>query len=227
MVVAMAALWAMLGGVASAQEPVTLAAAGDGNVLLRPDQARLYVSVDRVRSTSRAARADTNRQVARLLRALRAHGVAKADVQTAGVTVSRERLHRRGHRPRVRYRAATELDVRSSDIPHLGALIDALSEAGADDVSGPDFGFSDPSRGTIRATRAALADARRRADDAAGQLGLRITGIASVDLSPGPTGFEGASGSAGAGAGGGATRILPGRQEFSATVRVVYTVAPA
>jgi uncharacterized protein len=220
--------WALQAGVAQAQqqtgETPTLAAAGTGSVALRPDQARLYVRVDRVRATSRAARSVTNRQVARVRRTLRAHGVAGADVTTAGVSVSRERLHRHGRRPRTRYRATAELEVLSRDVRHLGGLVDALADAGADAVSGPEFSFVDPSRGTMLATRAALADARRRADDAAARLGLRVTGIRSVDLAPLESGAYEESGGSGAG-GSGSTRIFPGRQRFTATVRVVYTVA--
>jgi uncharacterized protein YggE len=220
--------WAVQAGVADAQqqtaETPTLAAAGEGSAALRPDQARLYVRVGRVRSTSRAARTVTNRQVSRVQRTLRAHGVPAADVTTVGVSVSRERVRRHGRSPRIRYRATAELDVLSRDVRHLGGLVDALADAGADAVSGPEFSFGDPSRGTMLATRAALADARRRADDAAARLGLRITGIRSVDLAPLQSGAY--EESAGSGAGGSSpTRISPGRQEFRATVRVVYTVA--
>jgi hypothetical protein len=98
-------------------------------------------------------------------------------------------------------------------------------------VFGPEFGFSDPSQGTILANRAALADARRRADDAAAQLGQRITGIQSVDLAPGlGGGFGGDDSESGGGGGerlGGSTDVLPGEREFVTVVKVVYTVAPA
>lgn len=111
----------------------------------------------------------------------------------------------------------------SADISGLSSRVGPLGgdearlEAGQADAG-------DPSRGTMLATRAALADARRRADDAAARLGLRITGIRSVDLAPLQSGAY--EESAGSGAGGSSpTRISPGRQEFSATVRVVYTVA--
>ena len=110
----------------------------------------------------------------------------------------------------------------------LGRLIDAVADAGADDVFGPEFSFTDPSQGGVLATRAALADARRRADDAAAQLSPRITGIQSIDLNPIADEFGGSDDSAGGGAlEEGRTRVSPGRESFFSLVRVVYAVVPA
>jgi uncharacterized protein YggE len=218
--------WLGLTAAAGAQQPATeptLAAMGQGHVFRTPDQAQLYVTVLESRATSAAARSAANRQLARVRRVLRQHGVPGSAVQTNAVSVSRVRVHRRGRPTRTRYRAFTQLQLRTGDIAHLGALFDALATAGADNVSGPDFSFSDPSTAEIIATGRALADARRRADDAAARLGSRVTGIASVDLAPFDAGAMANSGESGSSAGG--TRLVPGHQEISAIVRVVYTLA--
>jgi uncharacterized protein YggE len=223
----MGASWACLSSPAQAQQATggsTLAAVGEGHVFRTPDQAELSVTVRKLRATSAAARGAANREVAAIRRTLRGHGVPAGDVQTTAVSVSRERVRRRGHPTRTRYRAFTELEIRSRDIAHLGALFDALAAAGADDVIGPDFSFADPSAAQIVATRRAIADARRRADDAAAQLGSHVTGIASVDLAPSLGGGVVSSGDSGSSAGGSGTRLSPGRDEISAIVRVVYTL---
>ncbi len=224
---------AVLAAPAAAQTPAdttpTVTTDGLGTIALVPDIADFEVGVLRVAPTSGGARNAANRRIAAILRALRAGGVAAADIQTSGLSLTRERLRRRGRRV-IRYRAAQSLTVRARDVSKLGALIDAVSNAGADEVQAPDFGFADPSQGRLLANRAALADARRRADDAAAQIGMRITGVRSVDLDPQTEPVS--SGEAG---GGGAaprarpapTEIRPGRQEFSARVRVVYTAAAA
>ena len=214
-------------------DPQTLASPGIGRASLVPDQAEIFLGVDRVRPTSRRARAVVNRRIAAVRRAVLRVGVEPRSIRTSGVSVSRDRVRpRRGRPGRVRYFASSQLVVLTRDIPGLGRLIDAAADAGAD-VFGPDWGFANPSEGDMLATREALADARRRADDAAAQLGMRITGVQSVDLAPGlgdDGGFGGGDDS-GEGASGGAndegTRVLPGEQEFIAVVKVVYTVAPA
>jgi uncharacterized protein len=216
---------------AQTADPPTIAAAGEGRVFLVPDEASIFLSIDRVRPTSRRARAVVNRRIAAARRAVLAEGIEPRSIRTGGIAVMRERVRARRGRPgRTRFRASTELVVVSRDIPRLGRVIDAAADTGVD-VFGPEFGFSDPSQGNLLATRAALTDARRRADDAAAQLGLRVTGVQSVDLAPGVGDFEFGGGDDSAGAGGGeeegGTRVLPGEREFTVAVKVVYTVAPA
>ena len=215
---------------AQTTDPPTIAAAGEGRISLVPDEAELFLSVDRVRPTSRRARAIVNRRIAAARRAVIRQGIEPSSIRTAGISVSRERVRaRRGRPARTRFRASAQLEVTSRDIPRLGRVIDAAADAGVD-VFGPEFGFTDPSQGQVLATRAALTDARRRADDAAAQIGVRVTGIQSVDLAPGLGDFD-FGGSDDSGAGGGEedseTRILPGERQFSVIVKVVYTVAPA
>jgi uncharacterized protein len=228
-VVVLAALGAAP-AMAQQAEPQTIAAAGFGRATLTPDQAEIFLSVDRVRPTSRAARAVVNRRIAAARRAMLAQGIQPQAMRTSGISVSRERIRPRKGRPgRIRYHASSSLVVRSRDIPGLGRLIDAAADADVD-VFGPDFSFVDPSQGSVLATRAALTDARRRADDSAAQLGLRVTGIQSVDLAPGiGDDFGGSDDSeSGGGSSGGddSTEVLPGEEEFLSIVRVVYTVAP-
>ena len=80
-------------------------------------------------------------------------------------------------------------------------------------------------------TRAALVDARRRADDAAATQGVRITGVRSVVLAPAEISSGGDDEETSSGAAGGTiraqadepTRVSPGTQQFTERVRVVYT----
>jgi uncharacterized protein YggE len=203
----------------------TIAVDGNGTATLVPDIADFQAGVQRRAPTSAAARRSANARIAAILKAVKARGVASADIQTSGLSIERGRFHHR-----VRYTATQTLTIRSRDVQHLGALLDAVANAGADSVEAPDFGFADPSRGQQLAERAALSDARTRADAAATQTGLRITGVRSVDLDPQSGQFPPQSSGASGGAPARAplpTRIEPGTQDFSATVRVVYTAAPA
>jgi len=165
--------------------------------------------------------------MAAVLKAVKAGGVAEPDIRTVGLTIQRERV---GKKRRIRYRAEQAIVVHVRAVAGLAPLIDAVAEAGADSIGDPEFGFADPSAGRTLATRAALADARRRADDAAAVAGLRITGVRTVDLDP--QNDAGYSDSANSGSGGSAkadapTTVSPGTQDFTELVRVVYTAAPA
>ncbi len=122
-------------------------------------------------------------------------------------------------------------NVRLTTIAKVGPVIDAVTRAGADAIDGPYFSFFDPSAGRGEATRLALADARRRADDAAAAVGQRVTGIRSIVIDPasGPASASGDEAAAGAPAFTGpkeATVVNPGRQEVTSVVEVVFTLAP-
>jgi uncharacterized protein YggE len=220
-------LFALLAAPAAAQTPVdttpTIAADGRGTATLTPDIADFVAGVSRVAPTSTGARKIVNRRMAAVFRTLKAAGVADADIRTVGLSVRRERVKKR-----VRYRAEQAIVIRVRAVAGLGALLDKVASAGADAVGEPDFGFADPSAGRLLATRAALADARRRADDAAAVVGMRITGVRSVSLDPESESFEGDAepqSAAGGSDDSASTRVEAGTQQFSERVRVVYTAA--
>ena len=220
---------------ASAQQTTdttpTVAADGVGFATLTPDIADFAVSLRSTAATSAEARDVTNRKVAAVVRVASAAGVAADDIRTIRLTVSRERVKRKGRPARIRYSARQYLQIRMRNVAKLGELLDSVSDAGADQVEAPDFGFADPSQGRLLATRAALADARRRADDAAATQGLKITGVRSIVLAPdsdedGIEYLSGNSDSAGSQRAASApTSIAPGTQQFIERVRVVYTAA--
>jgi uncharacterized protein len=229
------ALFAALAAPAAAQtQPVDttplISADGVGTATLTPDVADFAAGVSRIAPTSRGARDATNRRMAAVLKAVKAGGVADADIRTVGLTIERERV-RVKKRTRVRYRAEQTIVVHVRSVATLAPLIDAVADADADRISDPEFGFADPSTGRTLATRAALADARRRADDAAAVAGLRITGVRSVNLDPDSNDDFGESRSASGGSDDSAksspTTVSPGTRDFVERVRVVYTAAPA
>jgi uncharacterized protein YggE len=220
-------LFAFLAAPAAAQTPVdttpTIAADGQGSATLTPDVADFQAGVSRVAPTSSGARKAANRRMAAVFRALKAGGIANTDIRTVGLSVQRERVKKR-----IRYRAEQAIVVHVRTVANLAPLLDAVASAGADAVGEPEFGFADPSAGRLLATRAALADARRRADDAAAVVGMRITGVRTVSLDPDAQIYDGESDSPASGGGSEkrpATRVEPGTQQFSERVRVIYTAA--
>lgn len=225
------AVAACLVGAAPAFADSTLSVTGTGRTFVTPDLATVYVGIHRSAPRASAARAAPNRVAGAVVAGIKRVGVPDAGIQSTDVSLSRVRVlvERRGHRHRVvRYFAADSLRVRAVAVSRAGLVIDAATRAGADEIGGPDFSFSDPSAGAREATRAALAAARARADDAAARLGYVVSGVRSVDLDPGQglfvTADSGSSSHAPA-AGSAPTIVKPGRQEVDASVRVVYRIA--
>jgi uncharacterized protein YggE len=230
---AAAAISLSLAPAALADTPTTLHVEGSGSVMVTPDQASLSVTVSRSGSRSGPALSAVNARIHAIVAAVRALGIPASGIQTEQVNVYRHtvKIGPRHHRRTVkRYTAVESLSVTSST-SLVGRVIDAATSRGATSINGPDFSFSDPTAGQVAAENAALADARRQADAAAKTLGYTVTGVQSVDLSPG-------SGVASSGSSGVATpapgrtvspptTVHPGTEEVDATVDVVFTIAPA
>jgi uncharacterized protein YggE len=213
---------------ARAADEATLAIDGTGVALVAPDVATLSVEVRSAGSTRQAARRKCNERTRRVLAALGAQGVPRNDLQTSGISLSRTQAGKK----KVRYSATNSISVRLTNVAKVGPVIDAVTKAGADAIDGPSFSFKDPSAGKAEATRAALADARHRADDAAAAVGQHVTGIRSIVIDPAgpPESASGASASKTAAPSSAPdnapTEVSPGRQEVTVTVEVVFTIAP-
>ena len=133
-------LFALLAVPAAAQTPPvdttpTISADGLGTATLTADVADFAAGVERVAPTSRGARNAANRRMAAVLRAVKAGGVAAADIRTVGLTIRRERV-----KQRVRYRAEQTIVVHVRAVAGLAALIDSVAAAGADAIGDPEFG---------------------------------------------------------------------------------------
>jgi hypothetical protein len=207
----------------------TLSAQGSGSVFVTPDVADLSVSVQRSAVSSRQALSAANRGTDAVVGAIRAAGVPASDIQTGDVSVSSRtvRVGSDKHRER-RWTAHESLAVHVTNIKIVGSVIDRATRAGANAIDGPAFSFSDPSAAKLAATRAAIADARKRADDAAAALGDQVTGVQSVQLDPPSQVVPVAGGAPSASSGPGTpTTVHPGTEEIDAEVEIVYTIAPA
>ncbi len=225
--------------VARAQEPAdrTLGVQGLGEVELAPDVGTFQAIVRRTAPTSRGARDAANRRLNAIVARLRALDVPRQDITTTSVSLFRQRIRtRRGGPLRVRYTASGAFAVRVEDTTRVGRALDAAAGAGATSIDGPEFSFSQAKRteGRLSAEKAALADARRRADEAAASQGQKVVGVRSIELDPGSAREpQAAAGSAPAASKATAegpvapTPVLPGRETFSSAVRVVYLLQPA
>src|SRR6185295_17651012 len=120
------AAFALLAVPAAAQTPPvdttpTISADGLGTATLTADVADFAAGVERVAPTSRGARNAANRRMGAVLRAVKAGGVAAADIRTVGLTIRRERV-----KQRVRYRAEQTIVVHVRAVAGLAALIDSV-----------------------------------------------------------------------------------------------------
>jgi uncharacterized protein YggE len=151
-----------------------------------PDQARVRFGAAVRRPRLSDALDGANACVARLRRALEAHGVAREDVVTGWLNVW-ENQHEGA------YHASHTLDVLLRDLDRVGDVLGGVLVAGGEGASlgGVQFEPADRAPLVTEARALAWADARGRAEQLAAAAGRRlgaVTGVVEVDPAYRPLG---------------------------------------
>lgn len=163
--------------------PRTLTVNGVGTVRARPDQAVVTLGVETSGETLASALAENNRRAAAVLDALKAHGVAENDIQTASfqIQIEEPRDPQTGRRtgPPV-YHVTHVYTILFRDLDRVGQGVDAAVAAGANRVDAIAFRIGDPNRLAMEARRLAAEDAKARAQALASALGAQLGRIVSI-----------------------------------------------
>jgi uncharacterized protein YggE len=205
----------------SAEKPVGgITVTGVGTTTSVPDEAAFTIGVQTEGPTAREALAANSEQMRRVIAAVRSTGVAKSDVKTQDVSVSASYADE----GRIDgYSARNSVLVTIHNLSKAGAILDAASNAGANEVYGPMLSRSDEDAIQGKALREAVSNARKKAEalaDAAGVSLGRVTAM-TEGFSGGPQPYyEGAALRAKADA-----PIEPGTQDTQATVTVTFAIA--
>jgi uncharacterized protein len=153
-----------------------LSVSATGEAETRPDQARFEAGVNNWAPTARAATAANAEDIREIVAALRQAGIAAKDIQTRAVGVQRiDYGDRRGQ-----YQASNVVTVTVRDVDRTSDAITAVTEAGANIMSGPDLRMSDPEKAANSAYGAAYRAARARAEAYAEAAGMEISRVLSI-----------------------------------------------
>jgi uncharacterized protein len=156
----------------------------------RPDEARFTVGVETIAASARAASAQNSATFNKVAAALQQLGVKEDDLQTRSITLARiDYGPNRG-----RFQANNLIDVKVRDIKRAGEAIAAITEAGANVLSGPNLRVSDPENAARSAYAAAYRSARARAEAYAQAAGLKVARVLAIrdgGAGPQPRYYEG------------------------------------
>lgn len=188
---------------------------GTGSANITPDRASFaFGTVSQARSAS-AALAASSQAATRVVNALRQAGVARADIQTSEVSLS-PRMSENGEEI-VGYTATNTVSANIRRIADAGGVIDAAVAAGANQVYGPNLLSSDQDAIYRNALKAAVAEARTKAETLASAAGKTLGLITAIsEGGAGPQPLPVAEGKAAD------TQIEPGTQRIEATVSVTF-----
>ncbi len=204
----------------------SLTVVGEASSKEKNQTATFTAGVNTVSDNKDTALGDSGKQVDALVAALKKFGIAEEDIKTSNLNVyqNEETYYDNGvqkSRPG-QWRISKNIEVTLRDIKRVTDLAAVLTQSGANNVYGPNFGMEDVKEAERKLIGEAFIDAKSKAEVMALASGRKLGKVLS--LSEGnDTSFAGKMmyGAMGGGGGGGG-EILPGSAEIRKSVTVVF-----
>lgn len=214
-------------GSAQPQAERNLSVTGSGSAFLTPDIVIVTLGVQSQGSNIGDTVAANNHAAEKVMQAISGLGVAKEDVQTTYFSVSTQPKYDEFGKPtnEVTYWVDNTVTVTLRDTSQLGKLLETALASGANSVQGVNYTVEHPDAALTDARSAAMADARRQAEQLAASAGLTLGEVLSVSES-GPSNGPQFSASKGGGGGGSADQVptAPGTLEYQVQVYVSFAL---
>lgn len=159
------------------------------SVEIAPDTATIGAGVTTEAPTAIAAMRQNAAEMQKVIARIKALGVAEKDIQTTGISLNaRYDYDQPTQRPVFRgYIASNRVSVILRSIDDIGKVLDALVEAGANDLSGPSFSASDDTAARDAARTRAVERARAQAAAYGRMLGYADARVLTIsETMPGP-----------------------------------------
>jgi len=173
------------------QETITVQ--GRGEVYAAPDLGMMVFSVINEGKTVAEVVEQNTRAMNEVIEVLKETGVLAEDLKTTAFDLypRYDYLEERGKRVLVGYEISQRLEVKIRDLDKLGLILQAATEAGANQMGSLSFIVDDEEGYKKQARELAIKDANQKALEIVSQLGLEITGIKSFTESISPAYFTG------------------------------------
>jgi len=226
------ALTVLASAAAPAEAQRTIRVIGMGEVRVQPDEAHIAFAVETVGTTAQAAGAENARVMDRVIGALVAAGIPRADLETRGYALHPEYAHDEGRRePRIRgYRASNQVLLRTRNLDRVGQYIDVALGAGANRMDGISFQLRDSAPAEQAAIRDAVERGSATARTIAQALGVQLgpimdAGTTADVVRPFPVMMDRSYLRMEAAAAAPPTPVQPGEQSVRAQVTLVFAIA--
>lgn len=155
------------------------------SVMAEPDLVTIGAGVTTQARTAVEAMRTNAEQMQRVVDEIRALGVPDKDIQTTGISLNAQYDYDRNSQQQIfrGYQVSNRVSVKLRDLQGTGEALDALVEAGATNLSGPNFSIENDEAAKATARERAIERAQQRAENYAAMFGYDDVKVLSVSES--------------------------------------------
>ena len=200
----------------------TITVTGVGVILSKPDTLKADIGVVSIQKSLDEALAENNSKMAAVIAALKALGINEKDIQTSQFNVSIERQDYNG--PITGYHVTNTVHVTIRDLDQAGQILDEAVKAGANEIFGISFAISETEDLASQARQAAVADAKRKAEELVGAAGGRLGRVLTISTYNEPVYYGNAQFSSALRLEDAAVPLEGGELDLTMNVQVVFAI---
>ncbi len=159
-------------------EPATITVSGTGDAIGVPDVATMSFSVVEQAATVAEVTTATNTAMDKIIITLKGAGIADEDIQTTAYNLNpRYDYTERKNGEIVGYSLTQSVTVKIRNLDTISTVVDAATNAGANDVSSPMFEIDEPDTIKAEARTEAFTEAQAKAESLAAAAGVTLGDI--------------------------------------------------
>ncbi len=216
----------------SSQQQVGLWVTGDGKSTAAPDIVVLSLGIEAQAKSVAQAQSDAANAMDKVMKALKANGVADKDIQTQQFSIApvRQWIEDQNKEIIIGYRVTNIVIAKIRQVDKAGPVIDAVAQAGGDltRIDSIDFSIDDPTPYYKEARTKAVKDAMARADQMSQESGVKLGKLLYMSEStpyvPPVIMRDFATKAAGMAPAPAPTPVSPGELEVQVSVQMVYSI---
>lgn len=162
----------------------TISMEGRGDISVAPDMAVVTTRVVTTGKQAPEALTANTAAMAEVIAEIRSAGIESKHIQTSGFSIYPRYDHSetaQGQTPLITgYEVSNGVTIQVRDLARLGAILEAVVTNGANSIGGISFEVSEPAEKLDQARKAAVADARRRAELYATAAGVSLGRVLAI-----------------------------------------------
>ena len=201
---------------------------GEGKVLAKPDVAVIDFSIITEASTSKAAQDTNSKKSQKVIDFLKKQNIEDKDIKTISYNIYPLYSYPRNEAPKIEgYHVDQTVRVKVKNLDNVSSILDGIVAAGANRISNLSFEIDEPEKLKAEARAKAIDDAKKKANELEGQIGIKLGKIVNFSENVGnwpvvlyneSVALEGHR------VGGGGPSVPSGENEITVNVTITYQI---